>query len=149
MNICTIRELADITEAVEHTTGQDASLYVRNTMYGEGHYWFRHGDLFVHCERIGIHKYALHTFGVSRDSMRYKIKFFVSIGCWMMDNTDCTTLVVFVPETHLRLRILVNKIIEPTCYMPCGAGPEEGEYMFVFDLDNREDIERRFLCHKQ
>ena len=139
VDTCSILDVGEIAEAVELQLGSsDSMMFVRNTMYLEGHYWFRYRGLFVHVEPLGTSKYTLHTFGVSRDSLKDKIRFFVNIGKYLFDNTNCKDLIIFVPEENLPLRLLISKLSpNPTAYLEGSK-----EYVYVFN--------RGYLgCHKQ
>lgn len=145
----TIFQTEDIVKAVEMTTGQDAILYVRNDMRNPLSMWFYREGIALQFQMIGDHKWILHMYGVSGDKLRNLRDWIIKVSSYLMDNTECTCILVFCKESDMRLRFLIKATgHDEGMRIPNGNGKED-EILYVYNKNDREIYERRIRCHKQ
>lgn len=129
--------LSKVNEIVSRDQSTDAFGYIRNSFYN-GTHWFEDDGLLAEFKPIGAGIYTIHTYGHNRSSIRDKREFTLKAGRWMLDNTECLEVIVFVPKEHTRLRLAVASFADP-----CGETP--GLYLYSFSEVNRNGGKE---CHQ-
>lgn len=143
----TILDLEDIAKDVSDTLGVDAFLYVRQDLQLST--WFRSFGISLQYQVIGNHKRALHMFGKSEVSLETVRNWVILCSAYVMDNTECTCILVYCRKSDIKLRFLLRACgAKASCVLPEGNG-EEDELLYVFSKKDRRIYEEKVTCHKQ
>lgn len=145
---CTILDLRDLADDVEHTIGVDSFMYVRGDMQVSK--WFRAYGISLQFQVIGNHKVAIHMYGESSVSLETLRNWIILCSAWVMDNTPCTCILVYCKRTDKKLRFLLSACgAKRVAVLPQGNGEDEDELLYVFSKKDRALYEGRVTCHRQ
>ena len=109
---CTLRDLADIYEIIGTYKGKSDNLFIsiRNSIIQRYNYFLME-DCCMLYEPMGLGKYQVHIYSLSRDKRGTQLKdFAIGTGRWMLDNTDAKVFFNFVEDNRLDLKIFMRMI---------------------------------------
>ena len=114
MEPCNILDHADLMDILTNFfTEDEVHLRIRNELMGirPGLKWFIQKDSCLCYEPLGFSKYQAHIYCVSRDSRGAALRdFAIRSGRWMVDNTDCISILNFVKRDRKDIRLFMAAI---------------------------------------
>jgi len=110
--LCNILDHADLMDILKNFHEEDAMvLRLRNELIQKDTKWFIFGDACMCYEPLGFSKYQAHIYCVSRDNRgRALVDFAVRTGRWMVDNTDCISILNFVKKDRRDIQFFMRMI---------------------------------------
>jgi len=111
---CTILDYAELMGVLITFFDEDEiALRIRNDLVGivPKMKWFVQDDYCMCYEPLGFSKYQAHIYCVSRDNRGKLLRdFAVSTGRWMLDNTDCISILNFVKKDRRDIQFFMRVI---------------------------------------
>jgi len=130
MKPCTILDLEDLVYIAEQTHSEDMHMRIRADLLGSFPHatWFLMKDTCLCYEPLGKRKYQAHIYSVSRDSRGSALRdFAIESGRWMVDNTECESILNFVEKDRRDLQFFMRMIGSKKM----GEIPGTGQILYV------------------
>ena len=141
MEPCDILDLGVLTEITDEYHKDSIHMRIRQDLLGAcpATYWFLEEDTCVCYEAIGLRKYQVHIYSVSRDRRGKVLKeLAIRAGRWVLDNTEATTFINWVERDRKDLRLFMASIGAKKIGMI--PGTEQILYVSTDGMGIKEDI---------